>query len=116
MPPALTNTQGREKSGIVMGPVKKEELPEGAKANRIMCRRKPNGSARIILNMSSPQGHSVNEGINAEEFPAKMPSTGKLLAVLQRVERGCKIMKLDWAEAHKHIPVREDDLNLQWFE
>ncbi len=45
-----------------------------------------------------------------------MSSTGKLLAVLQRVERGCKIMKMGWAEAYKHIPVREDDLNLQWFE
>jgi hypothetical protein len=104
------------KSGIVKGPVAESELPEGAKVNGIMCRKKPNGAARIIVNMSSPMGKSVNEGINAAEFPAKMSSTGKWLIVLQKVGRGCKMLKLDWAEAYKHIPVREDDLTLQWFE
>lgn len=104
------------KSGIVRGPVEGEEVPKDAKVNGIMCRRKPNGAARIIVNMSSPRGNSVNEGIDAAEFPAKMSSTGKWLEVLQAVGKGCKILKLDWAEAYKHVPVREEDLNLQWFE
>jgi hypothetical protein len=104
------------KSGIVRGPVAEEDVPKNAKVNGIMCRKKPNGAARIIVNMSSPMGYSVNDGIDATKFPAKMSSTGKWLEVLHAVGKGCKMLKLDWAEAYKHVPVREEDLHLQWFE
>jgi hypothetical protein len=35
--------------------------------------------------------------------------------VLAKVGRGCNIMKLDWADAYKHIPVRKEDVVLQYF-
>jgi hypothetical protein len=70
-----------------------------------MCRAKPNGSARIILNMSAPAGCSVNEGIDKDRFPATMSSTAKWLAVLNNCGRNCHIMKVDWSDAYKHIHV-----------
>ena len=103
------------KSGFVYGPVGEEEVPPEAKVNGIMCRPKPNGSVRIILNMSAPVGRSVNDGIDATEFPASMSSTGKWLAVLDKAGRGCKIMKMDWSDAYKHVHVRKQDVDLQWF-
>ena len=80
-----------------------------------MCRQKPNGSARIILNLSAPEGISVNDGIDNEDFPTSMASTAMWLAVLDRAGRACLISKCDWAAAYKHLAVRPEDVVLQWF-
>jgi len=103
------------KKGFVRGPVDRGRVPKEAKINGIMCRPKPDGSVREILNLSAPKGYSVNDGISADQFPAIMSSTKKWLTVLGLVGRGCEIMKIDWSDAYKHIPVRREDLNLQWF-
>jgi len=101
--------------GYAYGPVSAAEVPASAKVSGIMVRPKPNGSVRVILNLSAPKGRSVNEGINKEEFPATMSSTAAWLAVLDNAGRGCLITKTDWAAAYKHICVREEDTDLQWF-
>ena len=98
------------------GPVEEAEVPAEAKVSGIMVKKKPNGAARVILNLSAPAGVSVNEGITAEDFPAVMSSTEAWLRVLRKAGRGCWISKTDWASAYKQIPVRKEDTNLQWFE
>ena len=98
------------------GPVEEDEVPAEAKVSGIMVKKKPNGAARVILNLSAPAGVSVNEGITAEDFPAVMSSTEAWLRVLKKAGRGCWISKTDWASAYKQIPVRKEDTNLQWFE
>jgi len=102
--------------GYAFGPVKREEVPKGAKINGMMVRKKPNGSARIILNLSAPKGKSVNEGINADDFPAVMSSTGAWLEVLNKAGVGAWMAKTDWAAAYKQITVRSEDTDLQWFQ
>jgi hypothetical protein len=102
------------KKGFVLGPVPAAEVPAEAKVNGIMCWPKPDGGVRIILTLSSPVGLSVNDGILVMIFQ-QMSSTAKWLAVLERNGRGCLIMKMDWSDAYKHIRVRKEDLNLQWF-
>jgi len=104
------------RKGFVRGPVDLAEIPASAKVNGIMCRPKPDGSVRVILNMSAPAGSSVNDGINSDDFPAIMSSTYKWLTVLNLVGIGCLIMKMDWSDAYKHVPVCGEDLDLQWFE
>ena len=37
--------------GFAAGPFSKLELPEGAKVNGMMCRLKPTGAVRVILNL-----------------------------------------------------------------
>jgi hypothetical protein len=86
-----------------------------AKINGIMCRQKPNGSARIILNLSSPAGGCVNDGICSDDFPTTMSSTKLWLRVLDRAGRRALMLKLDWASAYKHLAVRQQDLPLQYF-
>jgi hypothetical protein len=103
------------KKGFVMGPLEVDSIPEDAKVNGLMCRPKPDGGVRVIMNMSAPKGVSVNDGIDADQFPAVMSSTGKWVAVLNNVGRECDIMKMDWADAYKHIPVRAQDVGLQYF-
>ena len=102
--------------GYAYGPVEEEEVPAEAKVNGIMVKKKPNGSARVILNLSAPAGMSVNDGITAEDFPAVMSSAEAWIRVLNKAGKGCWIAKTDWASAYKQIPVRQGDTNLQWFE
>ena len=101
--------------GFVFGPIDREHLPVGVKVNGIMCRPKPNGSARVILNLSAPRGKSVNEGIDKKCFPAVMSSTRKWVGMLNRAGHGAWIAKCDWAEAYKHLAVRPEDIKLQYF-
>ena len=103
------------KNGFAHGPVRAEELPADAKVAGILCVEKPNGSVRVILNLSSPKVGSVNSGIKKEEFPAVMSSTAKWVEVLNKAGRRCRMVKADWQDAYKHIPVCQGDLNLQWF-
>ena len=97
------------------GPVPLEQIPKNAKVSCLMTRPKPNGAVRVILNLSSPKGQSVNEGINTDKYPAKMSSTAEWLKVLNSVGKNCKICKVDYADAYKHIGVRQQDTDLQWF-
>ena len=103
------------KKGFAYGPVELHEVPSSAKFSGIMTKPKPNGSVRIILNLSAPQGSSVNDGINKEDFPASMSSTTSWLRVLNKAGRRCKFCKIDWSDAYKQITVHQDDLDLQWF-
>jgi hypothetical protein len=103
------------RKGLVTGPVQEDDLPAGAKVSGIMTRTKPDGSVRIILNLSAPTGLSVNDGIDADQCPAIMSSTDQWLSVLNKAGRGCWMSKTDWADAYKHIEVREEDKDLQWF-
>jgi hypothetical protein len=103
-------------AGYAYGLVEEEDLPANAKVNGILTRTKPNGAVRIILNLSAPKGFSVNDGIDKDQFPAKMSSTEAWLAVLNKLGRGCQFMKVDFADAYKHVPVAAADTDLQWFE
>ncbi len=82
--------------GYAFGPVTAAEVLAGAKVSSIMVRPKPNGSVRVILNLSAPKGHSVNDGISKDEFRAKMSSTAAWLEVLDEDGLGCCL------QAHLH--------------
>jgi hypothetical protein len=101
--------------GFALGPFKRDQIPKNAKISSIMCRPKPNGSARVILNLSAPKGQSVNDGIDNKYFPATMSSTEKWLCVLNKAGQGCNIVKIDWSDAYKHVAVTPQDVCLQYF-
>jgi len=99
----------------VFGPVDEGDVPAHAKVSGIMTRQKPNGAVRVIINLSAPLGNSVNDGIDTDAFTATMSSTAAWLDVLDRVGRGGWMIKVDWSDAYKHIAVRAQDADLQWF-
>ena len=101
--------------GFCYGPVPMHLVPADAKFSGIMTRPKPNGSVRVIQNMSAPVNSSVNDGINSADFPTIMSSTTAFLRVINRNRRGAKMVKIDWSDAYKHIAVALRDTCLQWF-
>ena len=85
------------KDGFVMGPFDEENLP--FRENRfsgIMSKMKPDGTARMILNLSRGTPHSVNSGIDKEEYPTLMSSTEEFVRVLFRCGRNAEMTKCDW--------------------
>ena len=114
------------KDGIAWGPLLPEEMPwRDYTVNPMQVRLKPNGKARIIINMSSPYPKekdsqetpaSVNSGIDKSEFPTSMSSTESFLCSLMRAGCPAQMSKLDWVSAYKHQHVHPEDLKLQVFE
>ena len=119
--------------GIAAGPLTKKEvkhhLGPDYTVNPISVRLKPNGKARIIVNMSAPHvkdkkkldlasgiPSSVNSGIDKEDWPAYMAGTKEVLELIHLKGQGCKFCKSDWTSAYKHIFVRTEDLHLQVLE
>lgn len=102
--------------GFVYGPVPKGEVPKHAKFSGLMVRPKPNGSVRVICNLSAPKDESVNDGIDKDDFPTSMDTLDKWLRALKAAGRECNICKVDWSDAYKHVAVALEDTDLQWFE
>ena len=116
-------------SGIAAGPFTRQELEaEGLKEikiNPIQVRLKPNGKARIILDLSAPHFDeeqppgtplSVNSGIKKEDYPAKMSNTASILETLDKVGAPAEFAKIDWQSAYKHFAVKKEDWCLQFIE
>ena len=103
------------KKGFAYGPVKLNEVPVHAKFSGLMATEKPNGSVRIILNLSAPKGSCVNDGIDNSEFLTTMSSTKMWVKALWKAGKGCLMSKVDWSDAYKHVSVRKQDIDLQWF-
>ena len=102
--------------GFVIGPYDPEEVPfDKQKISRLMCRLKPNGKARIIINLSKGYPVSVNEGINKDDFPTAMSSTTAWIRILWRCGRNSRFAKNDWASAYKQVRVHPEDVWMQGF-
>ena len=92
------------KDGFVMGPLKEEEIPfECSRFSGLMVKLKPDNSARLILNLSKGNPHSVNSGIDVTNYPTLMSSTEEFVKVLYRCGNGAEITKCDWASAYKGL-------------
>ena len=90
--------------GFAIGPFDTEEVPfEKTRISGVMCKIKPTGSARVIINMSKGKPFSVNEGIDKTDFPTAMSSTRAWIRIMIRCGRNCKFMKSDWISAYKQI-------------
>ena len=102
--------------GYAIGPLDKDEIPfDWVKINGLMTRPKPNGKVRIILNLSKGDPCCVNDGIDKSDFPTVMGSVKRFVRMLISCGEGAEFTKLDWAAAYKHIRVRPEDVQLQFF-
>ena len=104
------------KDGIMYGPLLKSQIPwTSYKVSPMTVRLKPNGAARIIMNLSFPhdpilgsgEACSPNEGMRCfQEFePVSMGSDGKWRRMMHLAGRPCEMIKADWDMAYKHVSV-----------
>ena len=77
------------------------------RTNPLGARAKPDGSVRIILDLSQPDGHSVNDHIDREEFSIQYVTMDQAIAALfEAGPRGALMSKADLKHAFRLIPVR----------
>ena len=67
---------------------------------------KKDGTHRIILDLSSPRGQSVNEGISRQEFSVRYSLFDEAIQLVRMLGRGCFLAKIDIKPAFRLCPVR----------
>lgn len=71
-------------------------------------KNKPN-KWRLIVDLSSPEGHSVNEAIEQDLCSVSYSSVDHAVKLAQSLGRGCLLAKLDLKEAYRAVPVHPSD-------
>ena len=66
----------------------------------------------MICDLSSPSGHSVNDGILRDLCSLQYASVNDTVRVLQRLARGAQLIKLCIQETYRIVPVHPSDYNL----
>ena len=80
----------------------------------------PKGNSRkwrLILDLSSPEGQSVNDGINLEWCSLSYVSVDDAVSVIRHLGQNTLLAKVDIKSAYRMVPVHPDDrllLGMQW--
>ena len=106
-------------AGRVAGPFSLDELPSEVMFNRIGVIPKANkpGKWRLIVDLSFPQGASVNDGISIPDSSMVYSSIDDAARMIASVGRGAWLAKIDISNAYRNIPVHPDDrgfLGMRW--
>ena len=75
------------------------------------------GKWRLIVDLSSPAGMSVNDGINPEEFTLQYVRIDEIIAMVYRYGKGALMAKFDVEAAYRNIAVHPSDrylLGIKW--
>jgi len=75
------------------------------------------GKWRLIVDLSSPHGHSVNDGIDRELCSLSYVSVEDVASSILLLGRGALMAKIDIKNAYRLIPVHPDDrllLGMEW--
>ena len=108
-PEVIRDYIGKElKKGNISGPWPREVLPQLI-ANRFGVIPKSNGKWRLIVDLSFPEGCSVNEGIDKSLMGMVYSSVVDAAHVLLRLGKGALLAKVDMASTYRIIPVHPED-------
>ena len=77
---------------------------------------KPDGSVRLILDLSSPRGQSVNDGISKEEFKCKYSKFDDAVSIVLHLGKGAFLGKIDIKHAFRICPVAPEQWPLLCFQ
>ena len=72
---------------------------------------------RLIVNLSSPEGYSVNDGICPDLTSVVYASVDNAVEIIRRLGPGTELVKMDLKDAYRVIPVHPQDhhlLGIQW--
>ena len=67
------------------------------------------GTWQLILDLSSPVGHSVNDGNPKESFSVQYMKVDDVINGIMSLGRGSLLAKFDAESANRHVPVHSDD-------
>ena len=107
-------------AGRIIGPFPPhlQEI-EQAQVSRfgVIPKRNQMGKWRLILDLSSPYEHSVNDGVSKELCSMKYITVKDAINKILDMGPGCQLAKLDVEHAYRNVPVHPDDqilLAMRW--
>ena len=103
--------------GRVLGPF--PTGPPGLHISRfgVIPKRSQPGKWRLIVDLSAPKDHSVNDGIADNLCSLKYPSIDTAIELVLSLGPGAYLSKLDIKEAYRMVPVHPEDwplLGMRW--
>ena len=75
------------------------------------------GKWRLIVDLSSPSGRSVNDAISSDMCHMRYASVLDTVDIIQQLGRGTQLAKLDLQNVYRMVPVHPDDhqlLGIRW--
>ena len=104
-------------AGRLLGPLEQSRFPHVHVSPFGVIPKSEPGKWRLILDLSSPGGSSVNDGINKESCSLSYISVDDVAARVVRQGRGSLMAKFDLKSAYRHVTVHPDDrwlLGMDW--
>lgn len=104
--------------GAVLGPFAPEEVPE-VHINRfgVIPKSHQPGKWRLIVDLSHPDGKSVNDSISSELCSLRYTRVDEVVRQLLQLGPGALMAKLDVKSAYRIVPVHPQDrslLGMKW--
>ena len=100
----------------IAGPFEKPPIPN-LHCSPIGARLKPDGAARLILDLSQPNNNAVSEGISKEDHSVQYSSFDDATNSIKDAGHHALLSKLDIANAFRIIPVKPEEwvlLGMYW--
>ena len=103
--------------GRVLGPFNMDQFPLSQISRFGVIPKGSTGKWRLILDLSSPEGSSVNDGINPEWCSMSYVPVEDAAKIITRLGRHTQLAKVDIKSAYRIIPIHPEDrllLGMQW--
>lgn len=97
------------RAGRIFGPLPSLTLPIHVSPVGVIPKKHRVNKWRLIVDLSSPKGHSVNAGINRAACSIHYSDIDMAIAMVQKFGRNCLLSKLDLKNAYRTVPVHPDD-------
>ena len=88
-----------------------------SKQFRVIPKKGQPGKWRLIVDLSSPGGYSVNDGINADEFAMHYIKLDEIIRMVAKHGPGAMMAKFDVEAAYRNVAVHPEDrylLGMKW--
>ena len=96
-------------AGRLLGPFKRGTLPHVQVSPFGVIPKSEPGKWRLILDLCSPTGNSVNDGIAKELCSLSYTTVDDIAVSVQKCGRGALMAKFDLKAAYRQVPVHPDD-------
>ena len=117
-PTVVDDYLAKEKElGWIIGPITPGSVQLQINHFGVIPKSNQPGKWQLIVDLSHPTGHSINDGIEPELCFLSYASVDDAVAIIQRLDKGTVLAKLDLESAYRIIPVHPDDrllLGMEW--
>ena len=104
-------------AGRIMGPFSRDLVPMVHVSRLRAVPKSTPGRYRLIVDLSHPEGHRVNDGIPKAHCSLTYVSVEQAAQSVLKLGRGALLAKVDIWNAYKNVPVHPDDrwlLGISW--